>query len=264
MPGGKHSKTSRNLWNVRVQLKTGKARGCGQRVLQPNEVARLQKECEALVLELAEKAKERKAARAQPTAASRHREVPVECEHIADGQDDEEIAQARGSVLAGSPSASLHAEGARRSGRSGRSGRSEAPRTERHDNTARKGNGRRKGEECTTDVSSRLHRPHPAEDASNALRALVRNFVEEALRTRAQREEDGPIGMELQEDDEDDEGDEDDEDDEDEGCFADEEDDHEDGGGDGGAVRVATEGKRRLMEQVVLFLTLVYFRIRGN
>ena len=227
MPTGKHSKTSRDLSNVRVQLNSRKTRGRNPRILSNNELVRLQGQCESLVLKLAEEAKERRAPRAlaQTPAASGKRKIPVECERMADGQDEDEVEHARGSGLVGAPTPPY------------RKGH-EAPRTERRD-AVRKGD-ERKAEACNTGAYCR---PHSAGDASNDLRALLCNLVKEVL-LEAEQEEVGAIAMEPEEE---------------EGF--EEEDDDEEGESDGVAERATTEERRSLMEQAAMLLAAVYFRI---
>ena len=59
MPAGKHTKASRDLANVRVQLKTGKTRGSNPRLLSPEEVDALKTKEKDLVAQMAAATKER-------------------------------------------------------------------------------------------------------------------------------------------------------------------------------------------------------------
>ena len=59
MLGGNPSKLSKDLGNIRAQLKTGKTRGQNPRELTPDEIATLEERRDALVGEMQRKAKER-------------------------------------------------------------------------------------------------------------------------------------------------------------------------------------------------------------
>jgi len=61
--GGQNSKLSRDLANVRIQLKSGRSRGVAPRDLDPDEIGALEKKRDNLVADMQHKAKERGVAR---------------------------------------------------------------------------------------------------------------------------------------------------------------------------------------------------------
>ena len=65
MPNGKHSRTSRDLANVRLQLKSGTTRSQNPRALRPEEIAALESKKRALENQLRESADARFAHRNQ-------------------------------------------------------------------------------------------------------------------------------------------------------------------------------------------------------